>query len=759
MGKGLVIVESPSKAKTIKKYLGDGFEVTASVGHIKDLPKNKIGVDLEKGFEPEYVTINGKAKVLKEIRALAKKADVVYLAPDPDREGEAIAWHLAEEIRDQNKNVPIFRILINEITKKGVNDALSNPQAVNRERFESQQARRILDRLVGYSISPVLWDKVKRGLSAGRVQSVAVRLIVDREREIQAFTPEEYWSVEAHLEGAEKPDFWARLVKSKGRKAHVTSQAQAEAVVADLQQHTPQVSGITRKERKRNPPPAFTTSKLQQAAAQRLRFTAKRTMSVAQRLYEGIELGEEGAVGLITYMRTDSTRLSKEAVDACRVYIKGTYGDDYVPAKARVYKTKKGAQDAHEAIRPTSMEYPPERIKEHLSREQFQLYRLIWQRFLACQMESACYDQTTIDIESGDHQLRATGSILTFPGYLKAYDDKDPEDTASEDEDGEGRSLPEVKEGEALTCHAIKPEQHFTQPPARFSEATLVKELEEQGIGRPSTYAAIISTIQDKGYVAKNEQTRFAPTELGSVVTDLLVANFPNILDTSFTASMEEQLDQIEEGEREWTGVLRAFYDPFSQTLEQAREEMRNLKREAEETDIPCEKCGAHMVIKWGKNGYFLACSAYPECKSTAEFERDADGTIHIKREEPEVAGTCEKCSRDMIIKTGRYGRFLACSGYPECKNTQPFTIAATCPKCSSPIAEKRSKRNKIFYGCTGYPDCKFAVWDEPVNRPCPACDAPYLLKKGAGGTGWACNECKATFSDEELALEASPAE
>jgi DNA topoisomerase-1 len=748
MSRSLVIVESPSKAKTIKKYLGEGFDVTASVGHIKDLPKNDIGVDVDKGFKPRYVTIRGKNKVLKDIRDRAKAADVIYLGPDPDREGEAIAWHLAQEIKKAAKGKPIYRVMINEITKKGVKEAINNPRSINEDRFYSQQTRRILDRLVGYQISPLLWDKVRRGLSAGRVQSVAVRMIVDRESDIAAFEPEEYWHLDVHLEAEQEPTFWSRLSRIKGEKATLGDEASTNAVLAACKETPFVVSRVIRKERKRNPPAPFTTSKLQQAAAQRLRMTTKRTMQVAQQLYEGIELGEQGAVGLITYMRTDSTRLSDDAVKDCRDYIEKKYGSENLPSQARSYKTGKNAQDAHEAIRPTSVTNTPAMVASYLSREQHRLYKLIWERFVACQMESARYDQTSIEITNGDNLFRSSGSILTFPGYLAVYGE-----ASGEDED---KTLPVVEEGDVLKCLEYKPQQRFTQPPPRFSEATLVKELEEEGIGRPSTYASIISTIQDKNYVDK-ENGRFKPTELGSVVTELLVESFPEILDSAFTAQMERDLDRIEEGEEDWGQILSQFYTPFKSTLDAAKEGMRNLKRESTPTDIDCPTCGSKMMIKWGKNGYFLACSNYPDCKTTQEFERDAEGNIKPVEKVVEVAGECDKCGADMIVKSGRYGRFLACSAYPDCKNTKPLALEAACPKCGGELYEKRSRRGKVFYGCSNYPDCDFAAWDKPLPVPCPVCDTSYMLEKKGGNVH--CPVCQAQYGsrqevEEELARE-----
>lgn len=743
MSKNLVIVESPSKAKTIKKYLGEGFEVTASVGHVKDLPKSDMGVDVEKGFSPRYVTIRGKNKVLKEIKDLAKKSDVIYLGPDPDREGEAIAWHLAEEIRKSAKDKPIFRVMINEITQKGVKDALNRPKQVNTDRFYSQQARRILDRLVGYQISPLLWKKVRRGLSAGRVQSVAVRLIVDREGEISIFDPLEYWSIQAELGAAEPPAFEARLLRIADEKAEVGDGETAHAIVSACQGRPFMVKGVVRRERKRNPSAPFTTSTLQQAAAHRLRFTAKKTMQIAQQLYEGIELGDDvGAVGLITYMRTDSTRLSDGALASARDYIKAQYGESFLPSEAHVYKSKKkNVQDAHEAIRPTSMEYSPETVKGYLNRDQHRLYELIWNRFVACQMEAARYDQTSLDIANGDYLFRSSGSILTFAGYLAVYGEEEGEDT--------GRTLPEVNEGDELKCLKLTPIQHFTQPPPRFSEATLVKELEDKGIGRPSTYASIISTIQDKGYVEK-DGGRFKPTELGSVVTQLLVENFPEVLSWDFTAQMESELDQIEEGALEWTDVLDRFYGPFNQRLDTAQTEMRNLKEESTPTDIDCEECGSKLVIKWGKNGYFLGCSAYPECRFTSEFERDEEGEVKLIKEEVQVMGSCDKCETGaMVVKSGRYGRFLACSNYPTCKNTKGFAVGFDCPSCGSEVIEKRSRKGKVFYGCSSYPGCKFAVWQYPVAIPCGMCSHGFLTRKDPEGQELVCPECKSSYESE----------
>ncbi|HSP79590.1 MAG TPA: type I DNA topoisomerase [Myxococcaceae bacterium] len=743
MAKPLVVVESPAKAKTIKKYLGSGYTVKASVGHVKDLPKSKMGVDLEHDFEPEYQVIKGKEKVLNELKKAAQGVDKVFLATDPDREGEAIAWHIFQELGHQNA----FRVMFNEITKGAIQEAIDNPRQLSQENYDSQQTRRILDRLVGYQISPLLWKKVRRGLSAGRVQSVAVRLVCEREEEIKAFVPQEYWTLDALLEGpAGPPPFKAKLSKVDGRKAELKDQATTEALVRELQGASFSVTKVDKRERRRNAPAPFITSKLQQEAANRLHFTAKKTMALAQRLYEGVPLGEEGQTALITYMRTDSTRLSDQAVAAVRGFIGQHYGQDYLPEAPVVYRTKKNAQDAHEAIRPTSVDYPPEKVKAYfdqmnddMAADMFRLYELIWRRFVACQMKPAVYDQTSAEIGAGRATFRASGSTLKFPGYLAVYGaGLTPEEEAAQekaraageetDEDGAGE-LPPLNDGDALALQKLLHEQHFTQPPPRFSEATLVKELEERGIGRPSTYAAILSTIQDKKYVEKVEG-RFRPTDLGNMTNELLVKHFPHELDVTFTASMEEKLDQISEGEANWKAVLRDFYSPFKETLEKAEAEMRDVKREEIKTDVPCEKCGNPFVIKWGKMGHFLACSNYPDCKNTKDFKRDAEGKIVVVEEET-TDEVCENCSKPMVVKRGRFGRFLACSGYPECKTSKPISIGVGCPDCKQGyLTERRSGRGKIFFGCNRYPDCKFAAWDRPLPETCPECQSPYLVQK-----------------------------
>ncbi len=736
----LVVVESPAKANTIKKYLGAGFVVKASVGHVKDLPKQNIGVDVTKGFAPEYVVIDGKKKVLAEIKSAARKAERVYLAPDPDREGEAIAWHIFEEIRDVNPN--ISRVLFNEITKKAVNEAIEHPMELNPHKFDSQQARRILDRLVGYEISPVLWTKVKRGLSAGRVQSVAVRLVAEREEEIKAFKPEEYWTFDADVEGALPPPFAVRAVRQDGQKLELRNEGHARAVDEIVKANPLRVANVERKERRKNAPAPFITSKLQQEASSKLRFSPKKTMGLAQRLYEGMELGEEGPVGLITYMRTDSTRISDDAMTEVRAYIAEKYGPTSVPESPNVYKTKKSAQDAHEAIRPTSTKYDPETVRRLIEQsggggrdpreteDLLKLYQLIWNRFVACQMVPAVFDQTAIEIHAGAVELRATGQVLKSPGFLEVYREI-VEDVA--DEDAEGR-LPDIQVGETLKLLGTKPEQHFTQPPPRFSEATLVKELEEKGVGRPSTYATILSTVQDRGYVERKEGGRLYPTELGVMVNGLLITSFPNIVSTDFTALMEEQLDKVEEGEVDWVKLLGSFYDPFTKDVAKAKVEMRDVKREETPTDINCEKCGSTMVIKWGRNGHFLACSGYPECKNTKEYARAEDGSIQIVATERPSDEICPACNSPMVIRRGRFGEFLACARYPECKTTKPISLGVDCPKegCGGFVTEKRSRKGKVFYGCSNYSktNCDFVSWDKPVPQPCPQCESKFLVEK-----------------------------
>ncbi len=731
MASNLVIVESPAKARTIKKYLGKDYQVLASVGHVKDLPAKEIGVDVDNNFAPTYVTIKGKTKVLKEITEASKKASAIYLAPDPDREGEAIAWHVAEEIAKavkKSKTKPkMHRVLFNEITKRAIGEAIKKPTAIDQKLVDAQQARRILDRLVGYKISPLLWDKVRRGLSAGRVQSVAVRIVCEREEEIAAFTSKEYWSIVAHLEGSLPPRFEAKLAKIAGRDFEIANEGEAQKILGDLKALPFVLAKVTKSERKRNPLPPFITSKLQMDAARKLGFSAKKTMMLAQMLYEGVDVSGEGAVGLITYMRTDSTRVSDEALANVRDFIGTRFGAEYLPDAPIIYKSKKGAQDAHEAIRPTSMEYTPEVVANSLDPDAARLYDLIWKRFVASQMKPAVFDQTSFDVTADKYLLRATGQVMKFPGFISVY--LEGEDEAKEKDEEENPELPDLAEGEKLKKHGIDPHQHFTQPPPRYTEASLVKELEEKGIGRPSTYASILSVIQDKEYVKKIEN-RFHPSDLGKLVNNLLVASFPDILSTSFTAEMERELDQVEDGELGWVQALKNFYGPFEKALGAAKEHMRDVKRQNIETNLTCEKCGGVMVIKWGRHGEFLACVNYPECRNTKEFRKTESGDIEI-REAPTTDEKCPTCGSPMAVKRGRFGPFIACTRYPDCKTTKPITTGITCPEClKGELSARKSKRGKAFYGCTKYPDCKFVTWDKPVKGPCPDCGYAVLVQK-----------------------------
>lgn len=735
MSNSLIIVESPAKAKTLQKYLGGDFTVKASVGHLIDLPVKTLGVDISHDFAPQYVTIRGKGKIISELKSAAEKADHIYLAPDPDREGEAIAHHIAEILRPARK--PIQRVLFHELTKKAILAAISQATEVNRQRFEAQQTRRILDRLVGYQISPLLWEKVRRGLSAGRVQSVAVRMVCEREAAIAAFVSEEYWTVHATLEGKTPPGFSAWLEKAWGEKVdlkghRIANALEAEKIVAAAGKATFLVEGLEKKKKKRNPSPPFITSSMQIDANRKLRFSAKKTMSLAQRLYEGVELGADGPVGLITYMRTDSTRISGEALSAVREYISAAFGPQFLPGSPNIFKTSKSAQDAHEAIRPTDVRNTPEKVAPFLDKDMLALYSLVWKRFVACQMAPAEYDQTTITISAGpDFIFKAVGSIMRFPGFMTIYEEAQ-EETGEEAEKADA-VLPDLKKGEAVNLVSLAPRQHFTQPPPRYTEATLVKALEENGVGRPSTYAAIISTIQEKAYVVL-EKRKFFPTDLGKLVNELLVAHFPDVLNIEFTALMEGKLDAVEEGKVKWLKVLRDFYGPFSKTLSTAREGMKDIKRIAIPTDLPCPLCGGPLVIKWGKNGEFLACERYPECKHTQDFTRDGEGRIvPVSREEAGESGeTCEKCGKPMVFKQGRYGKFLACSGYPACRNVRATGTGVSCPEegCGGELVQKISKRGKVFYSCSLYPKCTFALWDRPVKEACPDCGNPYLLER-----------------------------
>ncbi len=752
MPKSIVIVESVAKSKTINKFLGKNYQVLSSVGHVKDLPKGDLGVDIEDSFQPKYITIRGKGKILNDLKKAALNAEKVFIATDPDREGEAIAWHIFEEIKSKNNN--IFRILFNEITERAVVDAIKSPLEIDSNKVEAQKARRVLDRLVGYQVSPILWQTIYRGLSAGRVQSVALRLIVEREREIQAFVPQEYWSITAQLQGAKTQPFLSKLIKINKKKAHITNEKSATDIVNDLKTKQFLVQNIAKKEIRRKPAPPFTTSTLQQEAAKRLGYTAKKIMAIAQQLYEGLELGTEGSIGLITYMRTDSTRIAGEALAEARDYIANSYGLDYLPQKARTFKVKKGAQDAHEAIRPTSMKREPKKIRKFLTNEQFKLYELIWNRFVACQMSDARLDQTTIDIIAGskkgndvseDYLFRTTGSIIKFRGFLLAFEDYIETEKNNNDENNQPTAVPsELRLNELLKLLDLIPKQHFTKPPARFSESSLVKELDTLQIGRPSTYAIIISTLLARKYIEKNAR-QLVPTELGFTVNDILIQNFPTIFNVKFTALMEDELDKIETDGKKFSEVMQDFYHPFHKALESTKTKKDDIKESLiEDADETCPKCGKSLIIRWGRNGKFIGCSGYPDCRYTKPIEG----------EEVRTGETCEKCGKPMVVKQGRFGRFLACSGYPDCKNNKPFSIGVPCPEedCSGTIIERRSKRGKVFYGCSRYPDCTFASWYLPVAVKCNNCGSPYLEKRYNQKLGnyLYCPKCKTKYEQDE---------
>ncbi len=757
MGKSLIIVESPTKARTITKYLGRGYTVMASVGHIKDLPTSKLGVDLENDFEPQYVTIKGKSKVLAEIKRKAEEADKVFLAPDPDREGEAIAWHIEQELlgksKKKKKDGKIFRVLFNEITESAIKRALQSPGEIDMKLVNAQQARRVLDRIVGYQGSQLLWNKVRRGLSMGRVQSVAMRLICEREAEREAFRAEEYWSITALLAGANPPAFEAKLHSVNGEEASIENTEQAGRIVGEIQGKEFVVQSIERREKKRNPVAPFITSRLQQDASRKLHFSPKKTMTLAQQLYEGIEIGAEGATGLITYMRTDSPRISNEAMADAREVIQSRFGADYLPAAPNVYKTSKAAQEAHEAIRPTSAGRDPESIRQYLDHDQYNLYKLIWNRFIASQMVPAILDVTRIDstpVGTKERYLfRSTGTVVKFPGhtivYMEGVDRELPSQKpkADQETDDDERQLPTLSEGERLrlveqdgqTAPGMLSKQHFTQPPPRYNEALLIKELEEKGIGRPSTYAAIISTIQDRKYVEKTEG-RLVPTETGKTVNDFLLKGFPELINVDFTSQLEEQLDEVEEGNKQWVAAVRDFYMPFTREMERAKTIPGPKDTVEPPTDIPCEKCGRMMEIKWGRNGKFLACPAYkddPPCKNTQNFEKLPDGTIKIvPKQELTTDQVCDKCGSPMVVKTGRFGKFIACSGYPQCKTTKPLALGVKCPQpdCGGDLVQKRTRKGRSFFACSNYPKCEFALWDRPVPKACPTCQAPFLVEK-----------------------------
>ncbi len=751
MAKNLIIVESPAKVKTIKKFLDAKYQVLASVGHVRDLPSKVLGVDENNDFAPQYEVIDNKKKVVSDLRAAAAKADIVYLAPDPDREGEAIAWHVAELIKD--KVDTIQRIQFNEITAKAVREALDNPRPLNEHLFDAQQARRILDRLVGYKISPLLWKNVKRGISAGRVQSVALRLIVEREEERRAFTPEEYWLFKALLAAEKPPVIKADLYKVRNKKAHIPDAAAAEALEQDMAGKPFVVEKIEEKERQKAPLPPFITSTLQQSANQRHGYTAKRTMTIAQRLYEGVEIGDMGITALITYMRTDSIRIADEAKAAAAEFIAGHYGNEYLPEKGgkaprKSAKSKASVQDAHEAIRPVDVNITPDMVKSFLPPEQYTLYRLIWSRFVASQMASARFHDTTVTIACGPAQWRTKGIRMLFAGWTAAYPRTSDESEAD---------LPPLQEGQELKLEQLTKEQKFTQPPARYTEASLVRELEEQGIGRPSTYASIISTLQDRDYVSLVEK-HFTPTDLGSIVCDQLRNHFATLMDVGFTAQMEGNLDKVAEGENNWVDLMHNFNNDFVPTLDAAAKNMQAVKGGLD-AGIPCPECAKPLVIKFGKAGSFLACSGYPECSYTSNFERDESGAVvPVAREkvELEVVGKCPECTSDLVIKKARTGsRFIACTGYPKCKHAAPFSTKVPCPRCKEgTLVEKSSKRGKIFYSCSTYPQCDYALWDHPLAEPCPQCDFPILTRKVMrGGAVKICcpeKDCKYTREDDQ---------
>ncbi len=708
-----------------------------------DLPKSQLGVDIDHDFKPEYHVIPGKAKVITDIKKAASGKERVYLATDPDREGEAIAWHIAEKLDLPAEK--LGRVLLHEITAAAVKEAVANPTTLNHHLYEAQQARRVLDRLVGYQISPLLWEKVKRGLSAGRVQSVALRIVVEREREREAFRAEEYWTVDATLEAQDPPLFKAGLYSFRGQridnKDYKLSRDVAYSVVESCRDAVFQVQSVDSKEVRRNPAPPFITSRLQQEAARKLRFSPSRTMKIAQRLYEGVGLGDEGPTGLITYMRTDSPRVSEQALESVREYIGQRYGARYLPEKPNIYRAAKSAQEAHEAIRPTSVARDPESVAPYLERDELALYTLIFNRFVASQMRPAVYDRTVADIAAEQAIFRATGQVLKFDGFVRAYTEgqDDGENGAAAKKSDADERLPALAPGDTLKLLELAPEQHFTQPPPRFTQATLIKELEEKGIGRPSTYASIMTSILDRSYVEEDESKRLHPTTLGRTVSDLLIGSFPDIIETSFTASLEEKLDQVEEGRENWVEILRRFYGPFSKRLGDAKKKMPNIKRAGLKTDIKCEVDGGEMVIKWGRNGEFLACANYPKCRNTKQFVRDDQGNVVVSQEEkaPELSQeVCDKCGKPMVLRRSRFGAFLGCSGYPECDGikklgSKPLDIGVKCPECGEGnLLQRRSRRQKLFYGCSRYPACKFASWDKPVAQRCPTCGAAYLVEK-----------------------------
>lgn len=721
MAKKLVIVESPAKAKTLGLYLGGDYDVRASIGHIRDLPKNKLGVDIENDFQPEYKIIDNRESVVRDLQKAAKASSSIFLAADPDREGEAICGHLQSVLEDYNSN--IFRVLFHEITKSAVKEAFDHIGQLDQGKIKAQQTRRILDRLVGYLISPLLWKKIGRGLSAGRVQSIAVRLICEREQEIRDFVAEEFWTIGANLKAENPPEFKANLVKIDGKKAKIEDGEKAQSIVTVLNTLPYMLDDVQVKAKKRNPSPPYITSSLQQDCFRRLRFPVRKTMSVAQKLYEGLEIGGKGLTGLITYMRTDSFRVSDEAVDGVRKYIEKTYSRKYLPGTSRVYKNKKKAQDAHEAIRPTSFDCPPEKVEPYLTNEEFRLYSMIWKRFVASQMNPAEIEETVFDISAGKYLLKAKGEVIKFDGFLVLSPKRDEIEDKNEKEEKDNKLLPKALPGEKLEFLSLESKQNFTQPPPRYTEGSLVKELEARGIGRPSTYAPIIATIQSRDYVVR-EKGKFIPTEVGLFVNAYLIKNFPNLMEFKFTANLEEKLDLISEGEQDWLEYLRSYYVLLDKDLKEAGED-EGVRGTGIPLEEKCPDCGKKLVIKEGRFGRFKACSGYPDCTFKESIQ---------KKEVKELDEECPKCGSKMVMRHGRYGPFVACSNYPECKyiKSKIKDTGIKCPEegCNGTLVERKTRKGRIFYGCSSYPKCKYATWDEPVDRPCPECERKFVLKK-----------------------------
>ena len=752
MEKSLIIVESPAKAKTINKYLGKEYIVEASVGHIKNLPKSKLSVDIDNDFSVVYETIVGKEDIVARIKEKAAKSKAVFIATDPDREGEAIAAHIADEIKDVNKH--IRRVLFHEITETGVKDGMAHPKKIDAHMVMSQQARRAMDRIVGYKVTPFVWKTMYYGLSAGRVQSVALRLICEREASILKFVPKEYWSLTAEFTTQHDDKFLAKLVKVAGDDPQIPDETTENGYIADVRKQQYEITNVSRKPVKRNAPAPFITSTLQQEAAKRLRMSSKRTMMLAQKLYEGQEIGEEGLTGLITYMRTDSTRLSEEAVAHIREYIYNNYGKEYLPKEARLFKKGKASQDAHAAIRPTSVKFTPKVVKKYLDKDMFALYELIWNRFIACQMAPAEFEQITVEVTGGDYLFRASDQLPTFRGFLQVYDDI-VEENSGEQEDADPTSkLPaNLAKGQPAQLTELLPLQHFTKPPGRYSEATLVKELESLGIGRPSTYAMIVTTVVDRKYVEQKERKLYA-SELGMQVNKLLVSHFPEIFNVKFTARMEEELDTIASGKQKYLDVMKDFYGPFHHAVEKASGLASTIKKSMQETTGEiCELCGKPLVTKWGRNGRFMACTGYPGCKNTKPLAEDAEKHQHV------VGGKCDLCSGDMVVKGGRFGAFLGCSNYPTCKNTKPISMGIKCPKCKEgDLIERKTKKGKrTFYGCSKYPNCDFASWDKPVAQACTSCGNEYVVAKYSQTKGeyMICPACKQEVDQIEVAASA----